>query len=306
MNKNKFALIACTSSGRYILNYISQNKYLNNQFSGVINLDKDFGRKKSNYDCYSDIQEKFGFNIIYVKDINSLKVINFIKKNNISLVIQLGWSQKFNLKLLQTPLIACIGMHPSPLPIGRGAAVLNWAIILNKKRWGVSYFLMNENYDDGDILSQNYFKINKFDNIKTVIDKVDFISLNIFKKNIFNWTKGHFIRNTQLKNKITYLKRRSPDDGYINPLEENYLNIFNKIRALTHPFPGAFIIYKKKKIFIWEAKIIRNNIFRRRKNILYKNNKELFLATKNINYSLKLVRVQINNYPEQWGHEIEI
>jgi methionyl-tRNA formyltransferase len=59
--------------------------------------------------------------------------------------------------------------------------------------------------------------------------------------------------------------KRTPEDGKIDwnqPIE----NIYNLIRAVSHPYPGAFTFLGRSKILIWESKIIPKN-----SNNLYKN-----------------------------------
>ena len=80
------------------------------------------------------------------------------------------------------PKFGCIGQHPAPLPIGRGAACVNWAIILGYKKWGDTFFIMDKDYDNGDVVGQEKFLISKNDDVKTVYDKICFTSKKYFLK----------------------------------------------------------------------------------------------------------------------------
>ena len=193
------------------------------------------------------------------------------------LIFQLGWSEKFKNKLLYLPKYGCIGMHPSYLPEGKGAAILNWAIIKGYKKWGVSYFKMDDKFDNGEILSQRRMNIYSKDTIRELINRANSISLQIFKENINKWISGKFnFKKKNQKNKSIFYKR-TPEDGQIF---ENFKikKITNYVRALSKPYPGAFVIYKNKKIIIWKLgkkykflKKIPNN------NFLFKYKKKLYL-----------------------------
>ena len=50
----------------------------------------------------------------------------------------------------------------------------------------------------------------------------------------------------------TYYPKRTPEDGTID-WNESTLQIYNLIRAVTHPFPGAFSFLDGKDIYIWKA-----------------------------------------------------
>ncbi|HYL58365.1 MAG TPA: hypothetical protein VEU51_05800 [Candidatus Acidoferrales bacterium] len=52
----------------------------------------------------------------------------------------------------------------------------------------------------------------------------------------------------------SYFGRRRPEDGRIDwrwPARR----IFNLVRAVTHPYPGAFCVVEGRKLLIWEAAI---------------------------------------------------
>ena len=305
--KSKIVLVSCTNVGRHIINlFLNNQKYKNVELSGVLNLNFSEGLKKSNYDSYYDLKENFNINLKYIKNINDKNVYKWLKKINPTLIIQSGWSQKFSNKILKLPKYGCIGQHPAPLPIGRGAACVNWAIILGYRNWGDSFFIMDENYDNGDIVGQEKILIEYNDDVKSVYDKICYSSKSIVSKNILNWTKGNFSRKKQDINKIIYFKKRTPKDGKINILKENSLSAYNKIRALTKPYPGAFIIYENKKITIWESKILRKTNLKS-----LKNKKRLFILGKklvlvlgsNLKTFLEIKKLQVGNSPEFKGYD---
>ena len=265
---SNFILVSCTTAGREIIKHIFKSKYFSKYFIGVINLNEKRGKKKSDYDNYNDLVKKYKFQQWKVDNINSKKVLNIIKENKVNLIFQLGWSEKFENKLLYLPKYGCIGMHPSYLPEGKGAAILNWAIIKGYNKWGVSYFRMDDKFDNGEILSQRRMNIYNNDTIKELINRANLISLQIFKENINKWISGKFrFKKKNEKNKI-----------------------INYVRALSKPYPGAFVIYKDKKIIIWKLgkkykflKKFRNN------NFLFKYKKKLYL---NVIESKKIIEVK--------------
>ena len=52
--------------------------------------------------------------------------------------------------------------------------------------------------------------------------------------------------------KETFFAKRTPNDGKIN-LSDSIQSIYNLIRGVTKPFPGAFLYKNKSKVIIWEA-----------------------------------------------------
>jgi hypothetical protein len=61
-------------------------------------------------------------------------------------------------------------------------------------------------------------------------------------------------RIRQDHSRASYFGGRTPEDGRIDwrqPAEQ----IYNLIRAVTHPFPGAFTRWRDKKIFLWSSTV---------------------------------------------------
>lgn len=289
----KIILIGCTSNLRAVIKSLSK---LNNQklkIVGIINLNEKLGKKKSNFDNVLDLIKKFKFDSIQIsKSINEKKTIKWIKNKNPHIIIQTGWSQKFGNELLKIPKDACIGIHPSPLPIGRGAATLNWAIIKGYKNWGVSFFIMNNNYDGGPIIAKEEFKIDKYDYIGDILNKFDKITFGIIKKNINKWLKNQFIYKKNNKSNF-FFKRRNPEDGEFN-LKMTSNKIYKLVRALSDPYPGAFFMYNQKKIIVLKANLIKkvnNNFFEKKK--YFKMNKAIVFKVKKSFISFE--KIKINN-----------
>ena len=70
------------------------------------------------------------------------------------LIVVAAFGQILKPEVLDLPRRGCINVHPSLLPLYRGAAPLNWAIIRGETRTGVTIMQMDEGMDSGDILLQ--------------------------------------------------------------------------------------------------------------------------------------------------------
>lgn len=54
--------------------------------------------------------------------------------------------------------------------------------------------------------------------------------------------------------KVSYFGKRTPEDGRID-FNKTAREVFNLIRGVSHPFPGAFFESKGKATIVWRAKI---------------------------------------------------
>ncbi len=209
----------------------------------------------SGYKDFSLLAKKFKINIYYSKSY-SLKHqhdIEFFKKNQFSLLIQGGWQRLFPKEVLKTLKIGAIGGHGSSdfLPKGRGRSPLNWSLIENKQRFIIHYFIIKPGIDDGDIFHIEMFDINQWDDIKTLYYKMALTTSKVFLKLLPKLMNGELPLKPQ-KGKPTYYLKRTANDGKIN-WEKDIFEIYNLVRAVTKPYPGAFTFYKKIKIYIWSA-----------------------------------------------------
>lgn len=295
----KVVYVMCTNVGREIIK-AHQLFHKDILISKIFNLNLKKGSQKSNYDNYADLKFNKDLPVKYIENINDKSVISEIKKIKPDIIIQSGWSQKFSNKLLSIPKYGCIGEHPSPIPIGRGAASVNWAIIEGQKSWGDTFFVMNDEYDRGKIINQKYFKISKLDTVKTVYDNIATLSYLTIKEKLSLWVRGKFNYIKPNEIKATYYKRRKPEDGRLN-LKLKAKDNQRLIQAVTKPYPGAFIKLKNKKIIIWSSKIIKkfklksNSINYLKKNILvYKN--ELYIKFSCGNY-IKPLEIESSLFP---------
>lgn len=301
----KLLLVACTNVGRYIIEEFMTNSDIGAQLVGVINLNAKQAINKANYDSYSDLVEKYGFPIYYCDNINDDECVSFIKKCNPDVILQSGWSQKFSDKVLALPRYGCIGEHPAPLPKGRGAACVNWAILTGETEWGDSYFQMVSEYDKGDIYAQQFFTIEKYDTVFTVYEKVAQCAAKTVAEYASKWTSGIFDIIKQDESKMTYYKRRRPADGEIKTFDQNADVLHNFIRAQTHPYPGAFIDTEKGKLFVLSSNVPTNKTTDEQPDTVFEktSNGGILVAAEN-GTVLEILRVQKEGAPSMWAADL--
>ncbi len=255
----KVVFIACTNVGRAMIEAVMNNTALKDvELVGVVNLKPEAAVEKANYDPYTDLIKKYGINSYYCDSVNEDGCVDFLKKCYPDIIIQSGWSQKFKQEILDIPTYACIGEHPAPLPKGRGAACINWAIITGEHEWGDTFFRMEMQYDTGLVYSQEFFNIELYDDVKTVYDKVAKASVDAIVKHLSDWSNGKLEGKKQDDSKATHYPKRRPSDGEFSFEKDSALNVYNHIRGQARPYPGAFFYLdgeKKKKVYVWRARL---------------------------------------------------
>ena len=189
---------------------------------------------------------------IQTEDINSNDNIKWIKDLKPDIIFCFGWSSLINEELLMLPPMGIIGYHPSKLPMNRGRHPLIWALVLGLKESASTFFFMRKGVDDGDILSQEIFKIEYEDDAMSIYNKVINIALIQIEKFLPQLEQNKYLRTKQNHTISNTWRKRNIIDGQID-FKMNSYSIYNLVRALSKPYIGAHINYKNQDISIWKV-----------------------------------------------------
>lgn len=233
------------------------------KLSLVVTLSDNIAKKKSGRVFFDDFCKEKNINLIKTSHINDQKVIDEIKKKKIDWLFIIGWSQIASLQVLSSPRFGAIGAHPTLLPIGRGRASIPWAIIKRLDKTGVTLFKINEKVDAGPILAQKIIKIEDFETASTLYRKVELAHVKIIKNFIPTLLNNNFTITSQDEKQATIWPGRKPEDGIIDT-SSSVWHAERLVRALTKPYPGAFLIKNNKKIIIWKASVSSKKLLKKK------------------------------------------
>ncbi|PUE63763.1 methionyl-tRNA formyltransferase [Arcobacter caeni] len=276
MENKKICMVGCHEAGKDIIEYLLDNN-ITIEYFVILNLEQAIEHEISGYYDFSIIAQNYNIPVYYPKSFNlkDEEDYNFFKKHKFDLIIQGGWQRLIPKTILDTFSIGAIGVHGSAnfLPYGRGRSPLNWSLIEGRKRFIMHLFLMKAGADDGDVFDYEQFDINEFDTIKTLYYKNSIVTKRMLLRSIPKLLIGNINVWTQ-NGKPKYYPKRTKEDGEILWTEWNVDTIFNFIRALTQPYPGAYSYINNKKLVIWESQIFDRSI--KYKDSLYGEIVEVF------------------------------
>jgi UDP-4-amino-4-deoxy-L-arabinose formyltransferase / UDP-glucuronic acid dehydrogenase (UDP-4-keto-hexauronic acid decarboxylating) len=156
--------------------------------------------------------------------------------------------------LLQTAPLGAYNLHGSLLPHYRGRAPVNWMIANGEREAGVTLHHMVARADAGDIVAQRAIAIADNDTALTLYRKLVPLGVELIREFHPLIVAGRAPRRAQDLAQGSYYGRRGPEDGRIDwrwPARR----IVNLVRAVTHPYPGAFCFIAGRKLLIWQAGI---------------------------------------------------
>jgi methionyl-tRNA formyltransferase len=251
-----------------ILDEIIKSK---NKIVGVI------GGKKTKFNSdYCDLVKYSKFkkiDSIYAENINSNKILKWVKKKKPDIIFCIGWSRLLKKQILNIAPKGVIGYHPSDLPKNRGRHPIIWSLALGLKNIGSCFFYMDEAADTGRIISKKKIKIKKNFNSYLVYKKLIQVGKQQIREIMLKIENNKLKSSPQKKSQSNNWRKRSEIDGKID-WRMDAKNINNLVNALTKPYPGAYFLFNEKKIVVWRSKVINFNIknFEPGKIIQHKNN----------------------------------
>lgn len=104
--------------------------------------------------------------ILDTKDINTSEAIEFIKQNEPDVILCAHFNQLLKPPVFAIEKVKCINIHPSLLPKYKGVDPVFHAMRNNENEIGVTLHKMNESFDTGESLSQDFMKV---DNTKSLL-----------------------------------------------------------------------------------------------------------------------------------------
>lgn len=155
-------------------------------------------------------------------------------------------------ELLELPSRGALNLHGSYLPKYRGRVPVNWAVINGETETGATLHYMVAKPDAGDIVDQEKVAIAFTDTAYDVFGKVTDAAVTVLQRawpKLVDGTAGRIPMDLKAG---SYFGGRGPADGRID-WSKGAVEIYNLIRGVTHPYPGAFTELNGTKVIIWSA-----------------------------------------------------
>jgi methionyl-tRNA formyltransferase len=195
-----------------------------------------------------------GYSVIQPSSIRTVEFMGCIEKYTPDFIVVVAFGHIIPKNILAIPKIATINIHASLLPKYRGPAPIQWAIINEEKKTGVTTMLMDEGLDTGDILLSSKFEIASDDTSDTLHDRLADLGADLLIQTLIAFEAGDINPISQDHSQATYAPMLKKNDGRMNwERPANALEAF--IRGMT-PWPGAFTFHENKRLKFFRAKTI--------------------------------------------------
>jgi methionyl-tRNA formyltransferase len=185
-------------------------------------------------------------------DINAPENISLLREIAPRLIFSFYYRNMIRQEVLDIPIEGALNLHGSYLPRYRGRVPVNWAIINGESETGATLHYMVEKPDAGDMVDQEKVPILFTDTALDLFNKVTEASVIVIGRSWPLLATGKVHRIPMNLAAGSYFGGRKPADGLID-WTKGAVRIYNLIRGVTHPYPGAFTYLDGGKVTIWRA-----------------------------------------------------
>jgi UDP-4-amino-4-deoxy-L-arabinose formyltransferase/UDP-glucuronic acid dehydrogenase (UDP-4-keto-hexauronic acid decarboxylating) len=186
-------------------------------------------------------------------------------------------------------------LHGSLLPRYRGRAPVNWVLVNGETETGVSLHAMIAMADAGDLVDQVRVPIVLEDTAFTLYGKIEAAAATLLDRALPRLRDGVVPLIPMNLSQGSYFGGRTPEDSRFE-WSWSAERIYNLVRAVTHPYPGAFTAWRDGKLLVWWAIPVEGSRSAAPGTVLSVDVDGITVATGT--GALRLVTVQLDRQPE--------
>lgn len=186
-------------------------------------------------------------------DINEPHNVERVRSIGPDFILSFYYRNMIKPQVLEIPRCGALNLHGSYLPRYRGRVPVNWAVINGETETGATLHYMVEKPDAGDIVDQEKVAIDFSDTAHDVFLKVTDAAVTVLARAWPLLREGRAARIPMNLAAGNYCGGRKPADGLID-WSRPALGIYNLVRGVTHPYPGAFTFLEGRKVIVWQSR----------------------------------------------------
>lgn len=208
----------------------------------------------SGYKGLSYLTEKYGIPVYEARSygLKDEETARFFAENTFDLGISMGWQRLIPADVLNRFKEGVFGFHGNCgyLPFGRGRSPLNWSIIKGDTRFILNMFQYDEKADSPNIFANEMCAITQHDTVRTMQYKNMMVSKRLIARLIKAYQEGGIKVRRDSKDFDSWYEKRTAADGKID-FHDRTRDIYNLVRGVTKPFPGAFCFAGGRRVTVW-------------------------------------------------------
>lgn len=193
-----------------------------------------------------------GIEVIQVEKIRRADGLEALRRLRPDLCVTAAFGQILSKENLAVPPLGTVNVHASLLPRHRGAAPINWAIMMGDRVTGVTTMFTDAGLDTGDMILKAETEIGPEETAGQLTQRLSLLGADLLIKTIRAIERGDCVRTPQDERLATYEPMLTKETGLID-FAQSPTAIVNQVRALD-PWPGAYARMDEGVLKVWAAK----------------------------------------------------
>src|SRR5689334_9368860 len=212
--------------------------------------DKPSGRgNKVSFPPVKEFALAHGLSVFQPARIKNDETKQLFASHDADVVVVVAYGRILPAEFLRAPRRGCINVHFSLLPLYRGAAPTNWAIVNGEQETGVTTMFMEPTLDTGPILLQQATRIGKTETAPQLMQRLSETGAELLSETLAHLDK--LTPQAQDHTQATFAPIIKKEDGLID-WSKTAIVIERAIRAFQ-PWPTAYTTFNSRRLTIWEA-----------------------------------------------------
>jgi methionyl-tRNA formyltransferase len=204
------------------------------------------------WESLAEQARSLGIPVHYPEDVRDPAVRDEIAAYAPDFIFSFYYRKMIPTSILDLAPRGALNLHGSLLPRVRGRAPVNWALVKGEKETGVSLHYMVAKPDAGDLVDQQAVPIRFEDTAYTLFRKLETAATTLLDRSLPALRDGTAVARPLDLSKGSYFGGRRPEDGRID-WSADAARIYDLVRAVTHPYPGAFTELDGRRLYVWWA-----------------------------------------------------
>lgn len=173
------------------------------------------------------------------------------------LIVVVAYGKILSERILTLPRLGAINVHGSLLPLYRGAAPIQWALLNGDKETGVTIMQMDVGMDTGDMLLQTTMPITEQDTAGSLFDQLSALGAQTLGKAVAALQRGELKPTPQNDALATHAPMLSKEQGHLDWSKPANV-IHCHIRGLD-PWPSAYGYLHGKRFRFFSPELVAKN-----------------------------------------------
>lgn len=215
--------------------------------------DKPSGRgHRVSFSPVKEFAVAHGLNVFQPARLKNEEAQRLFASHDADLAVVVAYGRILPDQFLQTPPRGCINVHFSLLPLYRGAAPANWAIVSGETETGVTTMFIEPTLDTGPILMQRKTPIGATETAPELMERLSAIGAELLGETLSQL--DHLTPRPQRDQDATFAPILKKEDGLID-WSRTAFEIERCVRGFQ-PWPNAYTSFNGKGLTIWRAETV--------------------------------------------------